>query len=164
MNVRITVGLAMLATLVSRAAVAQPAPPSAMRHVDPANGLSLDQAIARALDQEPSLRAARTQIDVARGMRVQSSLRPNPAVSFERREEPQGMDNQTMVSFEWPLDLFRRDARVAVADRQVTAAELAVGDRQRLLIANVRASRPQTFRRSGCRDRTAARSAAGTRR
>jgi outer membrane protein, heavy metal efflux system len=140
MNVRISVGLMMLATLVSTAAAAQPpASPSTARHVDLVNGLSLDQAIARALDQEPSLRAARSQIDVARGMREQSSLRPNPTVSFERREEPQGTDNQTMVSLEWPLDLFRRDARVAVADRQVSAAELAVADRRRLLIAAVRA-------------------------
>lgn len=140
MNARITVSFAMLAAVVSTAAAAQPpASPSAARHIDPVNGLSLDQAIARALDQEPSFRAARSQIDAARGMREQSSLRPNPTVSFERREEPQGMDNQTMVSFEWPLDLFRRDARVAVADRQVAAAELAVADRRRLLIASVRA-------------------------
>ena len=140
MNARTRVGLVMLATLVATAAAAQPpAWPSATRYVDPVNGLSLEQAIAHALEQEPSLRAARTQIDVAQGMRMQSALRPNPTVSFERREEPQGMDNQTMVSLEWPLDLFRRDARVAVADRQVAAAELAVADRQRLLIANVRA-------------------------
>lgn len=140
MSVRIRVGLVMMAMLVSTAAAAQsPGSPSATRYLDPANGLSLDQAIARALDQEPSLRAARSQIDVARGMRVQSSLRPNPSVSFERREEPQGMDNQTMLSLEWPLDLFRRDARVAVADRQISASEFAVADRQRMLIADVRA-------------------------
>jgi len=139
MKVRSRVGLVMVATLMSTAAAAQPpAAPAAARHVDPVNGLSLEQAIARALDQEPSLRAARSHIDVARGMRKQSSLRPNPTVSFERREEPQGMDNQTMVSLEWPLDLFRRDARVAVADRQVSAAEFAVADRRRLLIADVR--------------------------
>jgi outer membrane protein, heavy metal efflux system len=140
MRVRTKVGLVMVATLVSTAAAAQPpASPSAARHVDPVKGLSLDQAIALALEQEPSLRAARSQIDVARGMREQSSLRPNPTVSFERREEPQGPDNQTMLSLEWPLDLFRRDARVAVADRQVAAAELAVADRRRLLVAAVRA-------------------------
>ena len=140
MNVRIRVGLVMLATLVSTAAAAQPPASSApTSHVDPVNGLSLDQAIARALDQEPSLRATRSQIDVARGQRVQSTLRPNPSVSFERRQEPQGTDNQTMLSLEWPLDLFRRDARVAFADRQIAATELAVADRQRLLIANVRA-------------------------
>ena len=50
MNVRTTVGLAILATLVSTAAAAQPpASPPSNRHVDPVNGLSLDQAIARAL-------------------------------------------------------------------------------------------------------------------
>jgi cobalt-zinc-cadmium efflux system outer membrane protein len=140
MNGRTTAGLVILATFASTAAAAQPpASPSSSAHVDPVNGLSLDQAIARALEQEPSLRAARSHIDVARGMRVQSSLRPNPSVSFERREEPQGKDNQTMLSLEWPLDLFRRDARVAVADGQVTAAVLAVADRQRRLIASVRA-------------------------
>jgi cobalt-zinc-cadmium efflux system outer membrane protein len=138
MNVRTTAGLVMLATFTSTAAAQPPASPSSGRHVDRVNGLSLDQAIARALEQEPSLRAARSQIEVARGMRVQSSLRPNPSVSIERREEPHGMDNETMLSLEWPLDLFRRDARVAVADRQVTAAELALDERRRLLIASVR--------------------------
>ena len=62
--------------------------PLAGRFVDPANGLSLEQAIARALEQEPSLRAARSQIDVAQGMRQQASLRPNPSVSFERVRNP----------------------------------------------------------------------------
>jgi cobalt-zinc-cadmium efflux system outer membrane protein len=112
--------------------------PMANRHVDPVNGLSLEQAIARALEQEPSLRAARSEIDVARGMRLQASLRPNPSVSFERREEPAGTDSQTMVAVEWPLDLFRRSRRVAVADREVRVTELSVADQERLLAAEVR--------------------------
>jgi len=37
------------------------------RLVDPANGLSLEQAIARAIEQEPSLRAARSLVEVAQG-------------------------------------------------------------------------------------------------
>jgi cobalt-zinc-cadmium efflux system outer membrane protein len=110
----------------------------AQQYVDPVNGLSLEQAVARALEQEPSLRAARSEIDVARGMRLQASLRPNPSVSFERREEPAGTDNQTMVAVEWPLDLFRRSGRVAVADREVGVTELAVADQERLLAAEVR--------------------------
>lgn len=107
--------------------------------VDPVAGLSLDQAIARALAQEPSLRATRTTIDVARGMQVQAGLRKNPSVSTEFRGEPSGTDNQTMINVEWPLDLFRRDGRVAVADRELLAAEHAVADRERLLAADVRA-------------------------
>jgi outer membrane protein, heavy metal efflux system len=112
--------------------------PLAGRFVDPANGLSLEQAIARALEQEPSLRASRSQVDVAQGTRQQASLRPNPSVSFERREEPGGTDNLTTVGVEWPLDLFRRSGRIAVADRELTTAQLAVADRERLLAADAR--------------------------
>lgn len=137
-RVVLSVLIAALMTEVSAAAQAPMSEPTAKQYVDPVNGLSLEQAIARALEQEPSLRAARTEIDVARGMRLQASLRPNPTVSFERREEPAGTDNQTMVAVEWPLDLFRRSGRVAVADREVGVTELAVADRERLLATDVR--------------------------
>lgn len=110
----------------------------ASRFVDPANGLSLEQAIARGIEQEPSLRAARSQVDVAEGTKIQASLRPNPSVSFERREEPGGTDNLTTVGVEWPLDLFRRDGRIAVADREIATAHLAAADRERILAAEVR--------------------------
>jgi cobalt-zinc-cadmium efflux system outer membrane protein len=112
--------------------------PFAARFVDAANGLSLEQAIARAIEQEPSLRAARSQVEVAEGTKLQASLRRNPSVSFERREEPGGTDNLTTVGVEWPLDLFRRSGRLAVADREVTVAHLSATDRERLLAAEVR--------------------------
>lgn len=128
---------ALMTELPVRAQTPAP-PPFAERYVDPVNGLSVEQAIARALAQEPSLRAARSEIDVARGTRFQASLRPDPSVSFERREEPAGTDHQTTVAVEWPLDLFRRGPRVAVADHQVTAVQRAVADRERLLAAEVR--------------------------
>jgi cobalt-zinc-cadmium efflux system outer membrane protein len=136
MNIRVMAALlvAFLA-LVSTKAAAQ----TAQSFVDPANGLSLDQAIAQALAQEPSIRAARTRIDVARGMREQAGLRRNLSTSAEFRGEPSGSDNQTTVSVEWPLDLFRRQGRVAVAEREVAAVELSVADRERLLAADVRA-------------------------
>jgi cobalt-zinc-cadmium efflux system outer membrane protein len=111
---------------------------TAQSFVDPTNGLSLDQAIAQALQQEPSIRAARTTVDVAHGMREQAGLRRNISTSAEFRGEPSGTDNQTMVSVEWPLDLFRREGRVGVADREVAAAELSVADRERILAADVR--------------------------
>ena len=113
-------------------------PGLASRYVDPARGMSLDEAIARALEHEPGLRADRTAIDAAQGRREQASLRPNPSVSFERREQVSGMDNQTTLMAEWPLDLFRRAGRVAVADREVEAARHEVADRERLLAAEVR--------------------------
>jgi len=113
--------------------------PTARHFVDPVNGLSLDDAVARALSQEPSLRSARSQVDVAQGMRRQAALRPNPTMSLERREEPAGTDNQTTVAVEWPLDLFRKGPRVAAADREVTAVQSAIADRERLLQSEVRA-------------------------
>ena len=141
MTARLTVCV-VIATLVipPKALAQQPMPdaPLADRYVDTVNGLTLEQAIARAMQQEPALRAARAQVDVAEGMRLQASLRPNPSVSFERREEPRGSDNQTMVGLEWPLDLFRRGARTAVADREVTATRLGVADRERQLRTEVR--------------------------
>ena len=140
MTTRVVLGV-LIAALVIRVPAFAQAPartPVAERYVDLANGLSLEQAIARALEQEPSMRAARTQIDVARGMRLQASLRPNPSVSFEQRAEPAGTDSQTTVAVEWPLDLFRRTPRVAAADREAAAVALAVADRERLLAAEVR--------------------------
>jgi outer membrane protein, heavy metal efflux system len=109
----------------------------AARFVDPA-GLTLDRAVAQALEREPSLRAARTEVDVARGMRVQAGLRPNPTVSFSRQEEPTGKDNQTRVEVMWPLDLFRKAGRVGVAEREIDATRHDVADRERLLAADVR--------------------------
>jgi cobalt-zinc-cadmium efflux system outer membrane protein len=133
---------ALIAVLVSGVPVSAQQLPNgselANRYVDAVGGLSLEAAIARALQQEPALRAARAGVDVARGMRTQASLKPNPTVSFERREEPAGADNQTAVGVEWPLDLFRRPSRVAVAEREVDAAEALASDRDRLPAADVR--------------------------
>jgi cobalt-zinc-cadmium efflux system outer membrane protein len=142
MTTRIVLGV-IIATLVPAVPVLAQRPVSSTRlaeqYTDPSAGVSLEQAITRALEREPSLRAARAQIAVAEGLRVQASLRPNLSVSFEHREEPAGTDNQTTFAIEWPLDLFRRTERVAVADREVATAQLAVADRERLLAAEVRA-------------------------
>lgn len=129
----------IVALLASAPAAAQQAEtPAASPYVDPVNGLTLEQAIARALEREPSLAAARTSIDVAEGGRLQAGLRPNPSASFERRDEPGGRDAQTSLMVEWPLELFRREARVAVAEREIAAVRLAVADRERVLAADVR--------------------------
>jgi cobalt-zinc-cadmium efflux system outer membrane protein len=127
------------AILAGASASAQLAPsPAATRFFDAGAGLSLEEAIARAREHEPSLRAARSNVDVARGMRAQAGLRPNPTFAFERREEPAGTDNQTSAQIEWPLDLFRRPGRLAVADAELAAAELRIADNERRLAADVR--------------------------
>jgi cobalt-zinc-cadmium efflux system outer membrane protein len=112
--------------------------PSTSPYLDPVNGLSLEAAVARALAQEPSLDAARVEVDAASGRLRQAALRPNPSLSFERRVEPAGTDRLTMVGVEWPLDLFRRSRRVAVANGDRTIAARALDDRERMLAAEVR--------------------------
>ena len=90
MTLRVTAALFVaLVVLANTNAGAQ----MAQSFVDPANGLSLDQAIAQALAREPSIRAARTTVDVARGMREQAGLRRNISTSAEFRGEPSGTDH-----------------------------------------------------------------------
>jgi outer membrane protein, heavy metal efflux system len=112
--------------------------PLASQYVDERTGLGLDTALARAREREPSLRAVRSDIEAARGLQQQAGLRPNPTLTLERRDEPGGTDNLTSIGIQWPLDLFRRSGRMRAAERGMAATQLAVADRERLLIAEVR--------------------------
>jgi len=107
-------------------------------YIDPVGGLTLDEAIVRALDQEPSLRASRSQVEVTRGLREQASLRPNPSFLFSQQQEPAGADNQTRIELQWPLDLFRKAGRVEVADREIDVARHATANHERTLASDVR--------------------------
>jgi cobalt-zinc-cadmium efflux system outer membrane protein len=110
----------------------------------PAEGVSLTQAMALALAREPSTRASRADVQVARGMTLQAGLRTNPTLSVERRQEPGGTDSATDVGVEWPLELFRRGSRVAVADAEVKVAEHEAADVRRQLAADVAAAYGET--------------------
>jgi cobalt-zinc-cadmium efflux system outer membrane protein len=107
----------------------------------PANGYAqegtIEQLVATALDRSPELRAARTAITAAGGQLTQAGLRPNPTVSGSRMLMT-GAQHQTLVELEWPLDLFRRPARIGTAQHTVEATTLSVQDRERLLAASVR--------------------------
>jgi outer membrane protein, heavy metal efflux system len=143
MTMRVVLIAVMSGVALGSVAHAQPRMPRhqeqlASAFVDPIAGLTLEQAIAQALEQEPSLRAARTAVDGARGMRLQAGLRPNPTFFFAQQNEPAGTDSQTRVEVEWPLDLFRKAGRVAVAEQEIEATRQATADRERLLAAEVR--------------------------
>jgi cobalt-zinc-cadmium efflux system outer membrane protein len=119
--------------------VVQAAPqPMASKYIDEGAGMTLDDAIAQALDHEPSLRAARADVPVAQGVRVQAGLRPNPSVAFSQQNEPAGTDKQTRVEVQWPLDLFRKAGRVQVAERQIEVTQQSVADRERRRAVDVR--------------------------
>jgi outer membrane protein, heavy metal efflux system len=131
------IGMVTLRTITYAQAPTAPQP-IASKYFDSAAGMTLGEAIAQALDHEPSLRAARTETAVAESVRVQAALRPNPSVSFSQQNEPAGTDSQTRVEVQWPLDLFRRVGRVQVAEKQIDATHQAIADRERRLAADVR--------------------------
>lgn len=103
-------------------------------------GVTLSAAIALALSREPATRAARADVEVARGMRLQAGLRANPSMSLERREEPGGTDSATEIGIDWPLELFRRGSRVAVADAALVVAQHEEADVRRQLAGDVAAA------------------------
>jgi cobalt-zinc-cadmium efflux system outer membrane protein len=138
MTTRIAGVVALMMTLPVGAAGQSPARQSAAEYVDTAGGVSLDDAVAQALEHEPSLRTARLAIDVARGERLQAGLRPNPLLSFGQQSEPGGTDKQTRLEMQWPLDLFRRTGRVRVAEQELAVAQHGFADRERQLAADVR--------------------------
>ena len=127
-----------LTVLLGLAAVL--AVPASAQDVDPGAGLSVGEAIAIALAHEPSVRAARSDVEMTRGARLQAGARPNPTVSVEHRQEPGGPDTATEAGIEWPLDLFRRDARMKTADADVTVAEYEEANARRHLAADVAAA------------------------
>ena len=134
----VAIGIVIASVGVSAQVPAGKTQETTTTYVDPVNGLTLEEAVARALEQEPGLRASQAQVEVARGLQTQAGLRPNPSLSFSQLEEPAGTDNQTRVEMQWPLDLFRKSGRLAVADREVDAAQHVAADRARLLAARVR--------------------------
>jgi cobalt-zinc-cadmium efflux system outer membrane protein len=103
-----------------------------------AQEVTVDQLVAIALERAPDLRAARREIAVAGGERLQAGLRPNPDVMVSQQQPISGGTHVTTIGIEWPLDLFRRSARVTTAERSVEATTLSVRDRERMLAFAVR--------------------------
>lgn len=126
--------LALLLPSVSHAG--QEPPESARRYIDPIEGRSLDDLTALALSQEPSLQAGLLAATAARHEVAQAGLRANPAVSIERRREPDGMGQWSGI-VEWPLELSRRDSRVATARAEATMAGATADERRRRLTFEV---------------------------
>lgn len=129
-------GLLVIATIVlgamaPRAASAQ-APPGAEE-------LTVDEVAARALADNPELRAARAEVDAARERVRQAGLRPNPMLELGGQQNVAGPDNNVTVGLTLPLDLNgRKEGRVAVAERELEMKRAQVADRERRLRADVR--------------------------
>lgn len=109
-----------LAPVLAPAALAQEAAP-----------LTLQDAIARAVDADPGLRAANAGVEAARGGLRQARARPNPTLdaeveNFNGPGDLRGFDGaETTFSLSQEVELGgRRSARMRLADRELHGAEL----------------------------------------
>ena len=118
-----------------RSQQAQPA----TEYISAERGQSIEQLVALALDRSPVVLAVRARLDAAKGERQQADRRPNPMLMSDWREQIGGGDRLTMVGLAWPLDLFRKDGRIEVAESGQAAAEQEVRELERTLAAGVRA-------------------------
>ena len=98
----------------------------------------MDEIVARALGDNPELRAARTEVEAAAARLRQAALRPNPTLDLGG-QKALGPDNTLTVGLTVPLDLNgRKEGRVGVAERELEFRRLQVADRERRLRAEVR--------------------------
>lgn len=93
--------------------------------------LSLDEAVAKALQSRASLKAEGERVSAAEGLKKQAGLRPNPEFQFQnenlRPNQTYSRDVDTLALINQPLDILgKRRERIAVADKAVirTQAEL----------------------------------------
>jgi cobalt-zinc-cadmium efflux system outer membrane protein len=101
--------------------------------------LTVDDLVARALADNPDLRAARAGVDAAQGRLRQAGLRPNPMLDLGFQQSVTGPDNNLTVMATLPLDLGGRKAgRVGVAARGLDVQQAQVRERERQLRAEVR--------------------------
>jgi outer membrane protein, heavy metal efflux system len=102
-----------------------------------AQEMTVERLVSIALESAPELRAARAEIAVTNGQVTQAGLRPNPSL-MGTQEMGTESTMTTTVGVEWPLDLFRRPARIEAAQRASDVVFRSVQDRERLLAAAVR--------------------------
>ncbi len=107
--------------------------------------LTLEELVARAITENPDLHAARAEVDAAMGRVQQAGLRPNPMLDLGG-QKALGPDNNVMIGVTVPLDRGgRKEARVAVAERELQMKRAQVLDRERRLAAEVRLKAGEYF-------------------
>ena len=109
------------------------------KFADQQTGVTIDQAVAYALEHNGELLAARKEIEAASAFVKQASLRANPKVDASLAKTVTGSDNNITVNGMLPLELGgRRPARIKVAERELEMRQQDVANRERMLAADVR--------------------------
>lgn len=95
-----------------------------------AEPITLDEAIAKAVEAAPSIRANEAAVAAAQAGRVQAGVRPNPTVTVEGENlvgsGPYNVFGQAEITGTYSQTIERggkRDARVAYAERDIGVAE-----------------------------------------
>src|SRR5712692_8621406 len=83
---------------------------AASSFLDPQNGVTEADLVARALASNPRLAAERYEIEMAQGNVTQARLRKNPLLSLGGLKEVEGDDNRFSIGGAVPLELFGRRA------------------------------------------------------
>lgn len=114
--------------------------PSASVYLDSQNGLTADEAVRLALENNGEIQALRQETEAARALVRQAGLRANPKIAMSGARAIGGMsDSQLMVEGMLPLELGgRRATRVRVARAELEIRRLALANQERLLAAEVR--------------------------
>jgi len=125
---------------VINASLTLPPNSSVTKYFDPQTGLTVEQAVAFALEHNGELLAARKEIDAATGLLKQATLRANPKVDASVSKTIMGADNNITLNGMLPLELGgRRPARIRIAERELEMRRQDVSNRERMLAADVRA-------------------------
>src|SRR5258705_1013252 len=112
---------------------------SLTKYFDPELGITVDQAVAYALEHNGELLAARKEIDAASALVKQAALGANPKVDATVSKTVTGTDNNITVNGMLPLELGgRRSTRIRVAERELEMRRQDVANRERILAAAVR--------------------------
>jgi outer membrane protein TolC len=113
---------------------------SLTKYFDPQTGVTVEQAVAYALERNGELLAARKEIDAASALVKQATLKANPKVDATVSKTSTGTDTTVPLNGMVPLELGgRRSARLRVAERELEMRRQDVANRERMLAADVRA-------------------------
>lgn len=108
-------------------------------YLDLQNGMTADEAVKFALENNGEIEALRKETEAARSLVKQAELRANPKIEANGSRQIGGTDNNLMVEGMLPLELGgRRSARIAVAQAELEIREFALLNQERLLAAEVR--------------------------
>ena len=100
---------------------------------------TVDQVVARGLQENPEVGAMRAEVEAAQGRLRQAALRPNPMLDLGGQRNVTGSDSNINAGVTVPLDLNgRKEGRVAIAERELEMKRAQVVDRERRLRADIR--------------------------